>query len=134
MLNDLVYRPAFRMPEHHARGFFLEVKQRQLLTNFTVITLFSFFETLQILLECFLIAPGSTVHTLQHLVARVAAPVGTSHTSKLEGFELASLWHMRSTTEVYELTLTIEGQRLIAGNAFNNVYFILLAHLIEHVD
>ena len=49
--NELVDTPATRMPEHHARGFFLQMKQAERLADLAVIALFRFFQTMQIGIE-----------------------------------------------------------------------------------
>ncbi len=48
--------PAFRVPEHHARAFFLEVEQVELATEPAVVPLLGFLDLLQIAVELFCLA------------------------------------------------------------------------------
>ncbi len=48
--------PAVIVPEHHPRRLFLHVIQVELLTDFTVVTLGGFFQTLQVGIQRFLSA------------------------------------------------------------------------------
>ena len=94
----LVDTPAALMPEHHARCFFLHMKQIKCLGNLAMIALFGFFDTREVRLQAFLISPCCTVYALQHFIIGVATPVRSRQLHQLECFELAGARYMRSTT------------------------------------
>ena len=75
-LEGLPYLPASRMPKHHARRFFLGVKQIEALAEFAMISLFRLFQAKQIFLQRFLIAPSGPVDPLEHFIIGIAAPIG----------------------------------------------------------
>ena len=49
-----------------------------------VIPAFCLFQTMQISIQRFFIAPGSAINPLQHFIVRIAAPIGTSQFHQLE--------------------------------------------------
>ncbi len=83
------------MPEHHARRFVLHVEEVELLAELAVVALLGFLEHVQVGVLVFLLRPGRAVDALQHLVLRVAAPVGAGDLHQLEDFELAR-WTARA--------------------------------------
>ena len=70
----------------------------------------------QIFLELLLVGPGRAVDPLQHLVARIAAPVGAGHLHQLEGLELAGARHMRSAAQILPIALPVQADRLAGRN------------------
>ena len=60
--------PAFRMPEHRAGRFIAEMKQIKLAAQFAVIAFLRLFQTMQIRLQLFFIAPSGAVDALQHFI------------------------------------------------------------------
>ncbi|MNZ98000.1 hypothetical protein D3C78_1172690 [compost metagenome] len=119
------------MPEHHAGRFFLGVEQVQALADLAVIALLRLFQAVQVILEVLLAAPAGTVDALQHLVLRVATPVGAGHLHQLEGLQLAGRGHVRPTAQVDEVTLPVEGQLLITGNRLDDLDLVLLTQPVE---
>ena len=53
--------PAFRMPEHRAGSFFLEMKQIHFAPELAMVALFRFLDLLEISVELFLLGKGGAV-------------------------------------------------------------------------
>ena len=134
LLDDLPDLPALRVPEHHPRRLFLGVKEIEFLPQLAVIPLLCLLQTMQVSLERLLVLPGGTVNSLQHLVFRVTAPIGSRHLGQLERLQLCRIGNVRATTEVNEVPLLIEGQVLIRRNALKNLHLVFFAHLVEQGD
>src|SRR3546814_206091 len=66
LLHHLPQRPAARVPEHHARRFFLLVEQIQRLGDLAMIALLGFLQLMQIRLEVLVVEPGSAVDAREH--------------------------------------------------------------------
>jgi len=85
------------------------MEQIELLADFTVIALLGFFEPVQVGIELLLVGPGRTVDALQHLVVRVATPVGAGHFHQLETLaQLAGTRQMRSAADIEPVPLAID--------------------------
>ena len=82
-----------------------------------MIALLGLFEAVQVVLELLLVGPGRAVDPLQHLVARIAAPVGAGDLHQLEGRELAGGRHVRPAAQVHPVALAVEADRLAGRNA-----------------
>ena len=134
LLHLLIEGPAIRMPEHHARRFFLHVEQAQLLADLAVIPLFGFFQAMQVGLEVFLVTPGGTVDALQLLIAGIATPIGAGHLGQLEGLQLAGAGHVGATAQIDEIALTIKRKIFLTGNILDDANLVLFAHLVEQLD
>ena len=84
--------------------------------------------------QVLLVGPGSAVDPLQHLVAGIAAPVGTGHLGELEGGDLAGAGHVGTAAQVDEIVLAIERNGFIGGNRGDDLRLVVLAHLFEETD
>ena len=113
LLDRLPHGPAFGMPEHHARRFVLHVEQVEQLAQFAVVALLRLFQTGQVGIQVFLLRPGRTVDALQHLVLRVAAPVGAGHLHQLERFQLAGRRHVRAAAQVGKFAFAVQRHILV---------------------
>jgi hypothetical protein len=109
-------RPAVRVPEHHARAFFLLMEQVELLADLAMVALLGFFQLEQVSLQILVVQPRSAVDAGQHRVVGIAAPVGAGHLHQLERAQLAGIGHVRAAAQVGELTLRIQRQRLVGRN------------------
>ena len=89
LFNNLPDRPALGVPEDHARGFVLQMKEIELFTESAVIALFGFREHFKVGVLFFFRRPGRTVDALQHFVFAVAPPVGTRDLHELKDLEFA---------------------------------------------
>ena len=105
LLDLLPDRPALRVPEHHARRFVLQVEEIELAAEPAVVALLGFLERVQIGVQVFLVRPGGAVDALQHLVLRIAAPVGAGDLHQLEDLELAGRRHVRAAAQIDEVGL-----------------------------
>ena len=106
------------MPEHHARCFFLHMIQIELLTDFTVIAFCSFFQTLQIGIQLFLVSPGCAIDTLQHFVFCITTPVGTGGFLQFEVVAETHIRNMRATAHINIFFMMIQTRFVITGNIF----------------
>src|SRR5690606_1924875 len=120
--------------EHHARRLFLEVEQIQALADLAVIALLLLFQTEQVVCQCLLVSPGSTVNALQHFVFGVTTPVGTGNGSQFECLELAGIRNVRTAAEVDKFALAVKRQLFVARNGLDDLNLVLLAHLFKHGD
>ncbi len=84
LLKHLIQGPALRVPENHARRFFLGMEQAETLADLAMVAFFGFFDALDVGCQLFLVGPGSAVDALQLLVLGVATPVGTGQLGQLE--------------------------------------------------
>ena len=85
ILHGAVYRPAVRVPEHHARRLFLHVEELHLAADPAMIALGRLLQHVEIGLQVVLVLEGHAIDALEHLVAAVATPVGARHAHQLEG-------------------------------------------------
>ena len=123
--------PALRMPEHRTGSLFLHVKQIEFAADLAVIAFLGLFETGQVIFEVLVVGPRRTVDALQHLVARVAAPIGTGYLHQLEYFELAGRGHVRAAAKIDPLALAVETDRLVRGDAGDDLGFVVLTEALE---
>ena len=119
------------MPEHHARRFFLGVEQAQLLADAPVVAALGLLDAVQVGFQRLGIGPGGAVDALQHLVARIAAPVGACQLGQLEGLQLAGAGHVRPAAEIDEIALTVQREVLALRDARDDLGLVLLAHAAE---
>ena len=122
------------MPEHQARALLLDVEQVELAADAPVIALLGLLEALQVLIQLLAVGPRGAVDPLQHLVARIAAPVGAGHLGQLEGGELAGRGHVRAAAQVDPVALAVEGDRLPGRNAGDDLGLVVLADALEVLD
>ena len=113
----LEQRPALRVPEHRARRLLLQMKQVQFLADAPVIALLRLLEPRQVFLQLLLVGPCGAVDPLQHLVARIAAPVGARDLHELERLELAGARDVRPAAQVFPVALPVQADRLAGGMA-----------------
>src|SRR4249919_2113075 len=115
------------MPEHGADRLVLEMEQVHRAAELAVIAALGFLETFEISLELLRIGPGGAVDALQHLVARVAAPIRTCELHELEArAEPARGWQVRAAAEVYEVAVAVERDRLAGRDRRDDLGFVRL--------
>ena len=110
------------------------MEEIELLAQLAVIALFRLFQVVQIQLLVFLLGPGRAIDTLQHLVFRVAAPVGASQLHQLEHFQLARRRYVRATAQVRELAFGIQRHFLVGGNRADQLRLVGFADTLEVLD
>ena len=108
LLDLLPQSPALRVPEHQAGGLVLQMEQVELPAETPVVALFRLLQHLQVGVLVLLLRPRRAVDPLQHLVLRVAAPVGAGQPHQLEHLELAGRGHVRPAAQVDEIALLVE--------------------------
>ncbi len=131
LLDLLPDHPALGVPEHHAGRLLLQVKQIQLLAELAVVAFFCLLQAVEIGIEVFLPGPRGAVDALQHLVTRIAPPVGTGQPHQLEHLELAGGRHVGTAAQVGEIPLPIQGNLLPFGNRLDDLGLVVLAQLAE---
>ena len=134
LLDLLPDRPALGMPEHHARRLFLRVEEVELLAELAVVALLGFLDAVEVGVEVLLLRPRRAVDALEHLVARIAAPVGAGDLHELEHLELARGRHVRPAAEVDEVAFAIERDGLVARDRGDDLGLVVLAHALEELD
>jgi hypothetical protein len=73
--------------------------------------LLGLFQTLQIGIQIFFFGPAGAIDALQHLVVRIATPIGTGHFHQLENLELGGVRHMRAAAQIDEIAFTVKRDR-----------------------
>ena len=92
------------------------------------------FDAFEVRGEIVLVRPGGAVDALQHGVALVAAPVRAGDGGQLERAEAAGGRDVRPAAEIEPFALAIDRERLVAGDAFDDLDLVLLAELVEGLD
>ena len=110
------------------------MEQVQLAADAAVVALLGLFEAVQVVIELLLVGPGGAVDALEHLVARVAAPVGTGHLHQLEGLELAGGGHVRTAAQVDPVALAVQADGLVGRNAGDDLGLVVLAQASKNCD
>jgi len=130
LLHQAVNGPSPVVPEHHSGRLFLLVEEVQLLGELAVVALLGLLQTMEVGVQVLLAPPGGPVDALQHLVARVAPPVGTRQLHQLEGPQLSRGGHVRTAAEIHELALAVEREGLVGRDGGDDLGLVLLA-LVE---
>src|SRR5579863_921674 len=100
---------ALGMPEDQPRpSQFLDGKQIELLSQYTVVALLGFFLFVQEVIEIFLREKRSPVDALQLRILLVTQPISTGYTQQLERLDFAGRRQMRTAAEVGELAGAID--------------------------
>jgi hypothetical protein len=125
-------RPALRVPEHHARGFFLLVEEAHLAAEAAVVALFGLLNAVQVRLQVLVGEKDRAVDALQLGVVPVAAPVGARHLRELERLaELARRGQVRAEAHVEPVALPVDRDLLVLRQFVGPFGFELLAVLDE---
>ena len=133
LLDALPDHPAPRVPEHHAGRLVLGVEQIELLAELAVVALLRLLQPVQVGVLVLLLRPRRAVDPLQHLVLRVAAPVGARHLHQLEHLQLAGGRHVRPAAQIDEIVLPVERDRLAGGNRRDDLGLVVLALVPEEL-
>ena len=99
-----------------------------------MVALLGLLQHLEIRVLVFLLAPGGAVDALEHLVLRVAAPVGAGDAHQLEGLQLAGGRHVRPAAQVDPVALAVERDGVLLGNRGDDFGLVLLALFAEEGD
>ena len=131
LLDLLPDRPALRVPEHHPGRFVLQVEKVELPAELAVVALLRFLDPMQVGVEIFLPGPRGAVDSLQHFVARIAAPVRAGQLHQLEDLEPAGRRHVRTAAQVDELAFGVERNRLVGRDRRDDLRLVVLADRLE---
>src|SRR6266581_892704 len=131
LLDLLPDRPALRMPEHHARGFFLEMEKIQLRAQPPVVALLRLLDHAQVRFLLLLRGPGGPIDPLQHLVPGISAPVGSGDLHQLEYLELARGGNVRTAAQIDEITFAVKRDLFVRGNRRDDLRLVALADGFE---
>ena len=135
LLDHLPQRPALGVPEHQARGLFLQVEQLLLLADAAVIAHFGFFDALDVGLKLLLVGPGGAVDALQLLVLGIAAPVGAGNAGQLEGLQEARVGHVRAAAHVHVFLVVVHAHRLdLRRHVLDQAQLVVFATRLEDLD
>ena len=135
LLHRLPDRPALRMPEHQARGLFLQVEQLLLLADPAVVALLRLLDPLHVGLELLFIGPGGAVDALQLLVLGVAAPVGAGDAQQLERLQEAGVGHVRAAAHVHVFLVVVQAHVGDFGlHVLHQPQLVVLAARLERLD
>ena len=134
LLDLLPDRPSLRVPEHHSRRLVLQMEEIELAPEPAVIALFGFLDPRDVRGEIVLVRPGGPVDPLQHLVARIAAPVRARDLHQLEDLELAGRRHVRPAAEVGEPAFGVERDVFVRRDRRDDLGLVVLAERLEVRD
>ena len=134
-LEDAVDGPALRVPEDAARGLLLDVEQPELAPEPAVVAALGLLEAVEMRPELLLVAPRGAVDALQHLVARIAAPVGAGDLEELEAAaDMAGRRQMRAAAEVEPSALAVDRDGFALGQVADDLRLVGLALPLEMPD
>ena len=114
VLDFAVDDPALRVPENHARRFFLQMEEIELFTDAAVVAFFRFCLLLQVSVQRLLVGEGNAVDALQRFAARVAAPVGAGKFGQFERLDVPHVRYVRPATHVEVFLMVIQADFLDA--------------------
>ena len=127
-------RPALRVPEHHAGGFFLLVEEAHLAAEAAMVALLGLLDAVQVGLQVLVGEEDRAVDALELGVVAVAAPVGARHLRQLERLaELARRGQVRTEAHVEPVALPVDRDLLVFRQLVGPFGFELLAVLDEVV-
>ena len=122
VLQRLEQRPAFRMPEHRARRFFLEMEQIHLAAELAVVALLRLLDLLEIGVELLLLGERGAVDAREHFAVRIAAPIGAGDLHQLERVaDLAGRGHVRAAAEIEPVALLVDFDLLVCGDGVDQL-------------
>ena len=87
----------------------------------------------EVRVEVLLPRPRGPVDALEHLVARVAAPVGAGELGQLEHLEAAGRRDVRAAAQVDEGALAVERDVLVRRDRRDDLGLVVLAHALEEL-
>src|SRR5207247_7187346 len=89
-------------------------EQTKLLADHSMVALFCFFQSSQMLVELFLVEICSAVDAGKLLTLAVAAPIGAGDAHQLECLDLRGARHVRPTAKIGEIALPIDADAFLA--------------------
>ena len=120
--------------ERESRTLVAHHEQSKLFAKLSVVTLLSFFHTVDVLFQICFLCEGSSVDSGKHFVLLASSPVSTCNAGKLECLYWFGCHQVRSCTKVNELALLIEADLSILWKIFDKLYLVWLIFLFEKCD
>ena len=117
----------FGEEEGEAGAFVHNGEEAEFLTDPAMISLFRFFQQMEILIQLGFFGEGSAVYALEHLVLFVAPPVSTGNGHHFHGFDLFRGGQMRPGAEIEKTALLISADFSVFGQIVDEFHFILFA-------
>ena len=128
-------RPALGVPEHGAHGLVLEMEQIHLPAEPAVVASLGFLEAIEIRFELPLVRPGRAVDALEHLVARVAAPIRARELGELEPeAEAPRGRQVGAAAKIDEAALTVQADGLVRRDRADDLGLVLLPLAAKELD
>ena len=109
------------------------MEEVELRPELAVVALLGLLDHVQVGVELVLLRPRGAIDTLQHLVLRVAAPVGAGELGELEDLELAGRGHVRAAAKVDEIALAVQRDVLARRDRGDDLGLVVLADALEEV-
>ena len=122
---------ALRQEEREARALLREHEQAEVAAELAVVALLRLLEHREVLVERALLRERNAVDALEHLVLRVAAPVGAGDRRELHGLDRAGAQQVRAGAEVGKVALRVEGDLLASLGVLRDQ--LLLVRLAGHL-
>ncbi len=123
------------MPEHEARAFFLQMEQVERLADLAVVALVGFLELREVGLEILVAEPRGAIDALEHLVVRIAAPVGARDLHELECAQLRRIRHVRAAAQIDPVALPVQRDLLARrDDVVDDLRLVDLALVLEESD
>ena len=88
-------------------------EQFQFLSQFTVVSLFCFFQVLEVFIEQRLFWEAGSIHPRQLRLVLIAPPVGPRHVHHLDGLDHARIRYVSSPAQMCEVAVVAEGDAAV---------------------
>ena len=129
VINQAIHNlSTFRQEERASRSDWIKEEQPERSTQLAVVALFSFFDSLKIVLLGVARLPCSTVYALQHCVVFVTPPVCPGSRKQLVRLDVSSASHMTTTAEIFKRSIGVATERdsLVGWDSLKDLYFIFV--------
>ncbi len=122
---------ALRQEEREARSLLCEHKQAEVSAKLAVVALLCLLNHREVFVQRTLLRERNAVNALEHLVLRIAAPVGAGNRREPHSFNGAGAQQMRAGAQVGKIALRVKGDLF----AFTGVLLdqLLLVRLAGHL-
>jgi hypothetical protein len=127
VLHDLPDRRSLRVPKDEARADVVgHAEEVELPADLAVIALLDLLEDPQVLVELFPRRERDPVDAGEHLLVRIAPPVGARRVHQLEGAQLPGVGHVRPPAQVEEVSGAVERHGFV-GDVVEQLFLVRLA-------
>ena len=119
------------MPEHEPGRDFLLMEKIELPAELAMVAFFRFLNPPQIRVLVLFFRPRRAVDSLEHFVARIAAPIGAGDLHQLEDLELAGRRNVRAAAQIGELAFRVQRDRIVRRDRRDDLGLVMLADAFE---